>query len=93
MSGGINALIVWVAQRLGISPLIAHILLMLVVFLAFLLLNPSGFDLSSMEFGGFIGVSVLVIFIGWVTKGKEGRRDWLRAEPWQDPISGRMKKK
>jgi hypothetical protein len=46
-----------------------------------------------MEFGGFIGVSVLVIFISWVTKGKEGRRDWLRAEPWQDPISGRMKKK
>jgi hypothetical protein len=83
-----NKLIVATARKLGVSPLYAHILLLLLVTLGFGFTNPLGW----MQFLEPIFVLIwfcicaFVIFITWITKGKY-RKYWTDAKYWKENVS------
>ena len=81
----VNTLIIAIARKLNISPLVAHILLMCVVTILYGVLGPDGFKdfLAPVFLMIWFGICSLVVLITWVSKG-ELRSSWTKAEPWQD---------
>jgi|TARA_B110000240_G_C13237681_1_gene341788 threonine/homoserine/homoserine lactone efflux protein len=81
----VNRLILFVARKIGISPLFAHCLLMVVVTVGFGFANPSGWH----EFSDpifliiWFGICTFVIFVTWVSKG-EYRKHWTNAAFWKE---------
>lgn len=86
----VNRLLVWMARKLNIAPILAHVILLILVTLLFLLVDPSGWNALA-EPAGFsiwFGIGAIVILVTWLSKGKL-RSDWLRAKPWQDQADDR----
>jgi hypothetical protein len=81
----VNRLIMVIAKNLGISPLFAHILLLIFVTVGYGFANPSGWSQFSEPIFLVIwfGICVFVIFITWVTKG-EYRKYWANADFWKE---------
>ena len=81
----VNKLIIWLANRLGCSPLVAHILIMMLVTIAFGFMNPDGFGFFDKGYAGLIWFSLcaFVVCITWITK-REHRKAWLSAKGWDE---------
>ena len=81
----VNRLIIFIARKLGISPLFAHILLMLLVTVGYGFANPSGWRVFSEPIFLVIwfGICAFVILVTWITKG-DYRKHWSNAEFWKE---------
>ena len=81
----VNRLLIFIARKFGISPLLAHILLMLLITLLYGFTNPSGWrDFSEPFFLFFwFGICSFVVLVTWITKG-EYRKHWSNAAFWRE---------
>ena len=81
----VNKLLIWMAGKLGCSPLVAHLLLMMLVTIGFGFMNPDGFGFFDKADAALIWFSfcAFVVFMTWITKG-EHRRAWLSAKGWDE---------
>ena len=81
----VNRLIIFIARKLGVSPLFAHILLMILVTVGFGFANPSGWGWFSDPIFLVIwfGICALVVITTWVTKG-EYFKYWSDAKFWRE---------
>jgi len=81
----INLLLIFIARKLNISPLLSHILLLSLVTIGYGFLNPDGWisftDILFLKI--WFGFCFFVIFITWVTKGKY-KKYWISRKYWQD---------
>ncbi|WP_029041476.1 hypothetical protein [Cucumibacter marinus] len=80
----INTILILMARWLRISPLLAHVQIMLAVTIAYGSLNPLGWRAFSELWVAALWVVVcsLVVLVTWLTKGKL-IKDWMRADPWR----------
>ena len=85
MDGFINRFLIFIAKKLKVSPLIAHLIVAVCVSIAYGFASPTGFrDFQDPFFQKlWLGIWVIVIGLTWVTKG-ELRSAWSKAKPWQD---------
>lgn len=80
----VNKFIVWIARRLRVSPLIAHVLVMALVTVGYGLATGWA-DFRRPLFPVYwLGICGLVVLVTWLTKGAL-IKDWVRVEPWQKP--------
>jgi len=84
-SGFMNKLIIWLARKIGCSPLVAHIIILMLVTIAFGFMNPDGFGFFDKTYNASIWFSfcALVVFITWATKGPY-LKAWLSAKEWDE---------
>ena len=85
MDGLVNRLLIFMAKKLKVSPLVAHVFVAGCVSVAYGFASPSGFrDFQDPFFQKlWFGLWVIVIGLTCVTKG-EFRSAWSKAKPWQD---------
>ena len=81
----VNSLLIFIARKLKISPLLAHILLMTLLTVCVGFANPSGWttfaDISFTLY--WVVVCTIVVLITWITKG-EYRKQWKEKDYWQE---------
>lgn len=78
-------LIIFIARKLGVSPLFAQILLLILVTIGFGFENPSGWRAFSDPIFIVIwfGFCAFVVLVTWVTRG-EYRKYWSDAKFWRE---------
>lgn len=85
MSDGlVNQFIIWIARQLNCSPLIAHCIMMCVLYFFYGAVNPDGLKAlgNPVVLVSWFSVSLFVVLVTWLTKG-EFKKAWTQAEPWR----------
>jgi hypothetical protein len=80
----INRLLIWLARTLHISPLLAHVLLLVPVSIGFGAQSQWVIFLRPLEGAIWLAVCAAVVLATWLTKGKS-IGDWAKAGPWSRP--------